>query len=190
MNYLANAGLLIVTLVFDLVLGVLFLRLLAEYWRTTFTNPVCQLLFRVTHPVVAPVHRVIPNLGRLNLAVLALAVVAEVVKLLLFCALQGITPSVGGLALLTVAELIDFVLVLYIVLIIAWALLGMFAVGSSHPVVPLVNQLTQPLMTPLQKRIPSLAGIDFSPLVALLIILLARILLAQPLLDFGWQLMQ
>ncbi|MGA7297732.1 MAG: YggT family protein [Rhodanobacteraceae bacterium] len=190
MGYLANAGLLLISFVFGAVLGLLFLRLLAELLRANFSNPICQFLFRATHPVVAPLHRVLPSVRRLNLAVLALALIAELVKLLLICALQGIAPNIGGLLLLAVAELIDFVMVLYMVLIIAWALLGMFAVGTSHPLVPLVEQLTRPVMRPLQKRVPTLGGIDFSPAIAILIILLARILLVQPLFDLASGMLQ
>lgn len=190
MGYLANAGLLIVSFAFGALLGLLFLRLLAELLRANFANPVCQFLFRATHPVVAPLHRFLPSVRRLNLAVLALALITELIKLLLVCALQGITPGIAGLLLLAVAELIDFLLVLYIVLIFAWALLGMFAVGATHPLVPLVNQLTLPVMRPLQKRVPTLGGIDFSPAIAILVILLARILLVQPLFNLATGMLQ
>ncbi len=190
MGYLANAGLLVISFVFGAILGLLFLRLLAEVFRANFSNPICQFLFRTTHPVVAPLHRFLPSVKRLNLAVLALALITELVKLLLICALQGIAPNVAGLLLLAVAELIDFLLVLYIVLIIAWALLGMFAVGATHPLVPLVDELTRPVMRPLQKRIPNLGGIDFSPAIAILLILLVRILLVQPLFDLATRMVQ
>ena len=190
MSYLANAGLLIVGFVFGMLLGLLFLRLLTELLRADFRNPICQFLYRSTHAVVTPLHRFLPSIRRFNLAVLALAFITEIIKLLLVSALQGITPSLPGLLLLAVAELIDFLLVLYIVLILGWALLGMFAVGQSHPLVPLVNQLTLPLMRPLQKRLPTLGNIDFSPAVAILILLLARILLVQPLFDLARNLLQ
>lgn len=190
MGYLANAGLLIISFVFGAILGLLFLRLLAELLRANFSNPICQFLFRATHPVVAPLHRFLPSVRRVNLAVLTLAFVAELVKLLLMCALQGFVPELGGLLLLAVAELIDFLMVFYIVLIIAWALLGMFAVGTGHPLIPLVDQLTRPVMRPLQKRLPSLGGIDFSPTVAILLLLLARILLVQPLYDMARGMLQ
>ncbi len=190
MSYLADGGLLLVSFIFGAILGLLYLRLLAEYWHATFSNPICQFLFRSTHAVVAPLHKFAPSLGGINLAVLLLLLMVELVKLLLICALQGFAPAIPGLLLLAVAELLDFLLVMYVVLIIAWALLSMFAVDTRHPAVPLVNQLTEPVMRPIQKRLPSLGGIDFSPMIAIVVIMLIRVVLLQPLFDLASRLIR
>ena len=62
------------------------------------------------------------------------------------------------------------------------------AADSYHPVVPLVIQLTEPVMRPFRRRLPAIGGIDFSPMVVLLVITLARVLIASPLLDIGLEL--
>lgn len=190
MGYLANAAQILIEFVFGAVIAVLLLRLLAELWRAPFHNPVCQFLYRSTNPVVAPVRKWVPNWGRLSLAVLLLAWLAEILKLVLICATQGFMPKLAGLLLLAIAELASFLALLYIVLIFAWSLMSMLSLERDHPLVPLVAQLTTPVLRPLQRRLPTLGGIDFSPAVAILILLLTRALLLQPLLDLGLALLR
>lgn len=191
MSYLASAGLLLVGFAFTALLCLLLLRLLAQWWRVPFHNPLCQFLYRVTHPLARPLHRVLPNVRRVDLAVVALVLVTEVVKLLLVLALQGRPPSFAGLLVLSVAEVLDFLFLLYVVLIIIWALLSFLGPQhTGHPLAQFVDAVTAPVMRPLQRRLPTAGGIDFSPLVVLLALMLARILLVQPLLDLGSNLLR
>lgn len=189
MGYFASAAQLLIEFAFGALLTLFLLRVLAEYFRVAFHNPVCQFVYRTTHPVLAPLQRVLPATGKFNCSALLVAWLLEVVKLTLLCALAGFLPHLFGLLLLALAELFDFVLLLYIVLIFGWALMSMFA-APAHPLVQLVDQLVAPLMRPLQRRVPDLGGIDFSPAIAILALLLARILLAQPLIDLGSQLLR
>lgn len=185
MGYLANAARLLIEFGFGAILGWLLLRLLTEFWRADFRNPICQFLYRSTHPLIRPLAGFLPSWHRVNLAVLVLAFVAGAVKWLLVCATLGFVPHLAGLALLSVAELVDFLVMLYIVLVIGWALMSMLAPDANHPLVPLVNQLTMPLLRPLQRRLPTPGGIDFSPAVAVVALLVLRALVLQPLFDIA-----
>ena len=46
-----------------------------------------------------------------------------------------------------------------------------------HPIIPLIYQLTEPVLRPFRKVIPSIAGIDLSPLFALIAIRFLLLLL-------------
>ncbi|MFW5816512.1 MAG: YggT family protein [Wenzhouxiangella sp.] len=37
-----------------------------------------------------------------------------------------------------------------------------------HPIVPLIFQLTEPVLAPIRRVLPSLGGLDLSPLVAII----------------------
>jgi YggT family protein len=185
MSYLSNAVQLLLGFAFDIVIAVLLLRLLAEAWRAEFRNPLSQFLYRYTNPLLAPVRRVLPNWRRINLAALLLAYVAMLLKLLLGLLLAGAPHPVGGVLVLAAAELLDFALLLYVVLIFAWALASMLGGDPMHPLLRLLDAIVGPSLRPLRQRLPTLGGLDFSPVVAILILMLARILVAQPLLDLG-----
>ncbi|HEV7490567.1 MAG TPA: YggT family protein, partial [Rhodanobacteraceae bacterium] len=102
----------------------------------------------------------------------------------------GQTLGVLGLTVLSLADLIDFVLLLYLVLVLVRVVISFVGADSYHPVVPLVLQLTEPVLKPCRRLLPAIAGIDFSPMIVLLVITLARVLIAKPLLDVGLRLAQ
>lgn len=187
MIYLQNALALLIGLAFDALATLLLLRLLAEACRADFHNPLSQFVYRTTNPVLAPLRRVLPNWRRINLAALLLAWLVMLLKRLLLFALMGVMPHPLGLLLLALAELLDFLLVFYLVLIFGWSLLSMFAVDRRQPLLRLVGNLVEPLLRPLHGRL--IAGaIDFAPMAVMIALLLARLLIAAPLLDLGTRL--
>ncbi|MCR6702615.1 MAG: YggT family protein [Dokdonella sp.] len=185
MSYFADAGQILIRFVFGALITLVVLRVLLQMVRANFYNPICQFLYKATNPVLMPLRRVVPSWRNLDVAGVLLAWLLSAIQLALLFALAGVSPKLVGLAVMAVADLIGFVLLLYMALIIVRILLGFFPGNTRHPIVPLVYQLTDPLLRPLQRILPSLGGLDFSPMVAWLLITLARVLLVQPLLDLG-----
>jgi len=81
--------------------------------------------------------------------------------------------------LLSILAFINFLLTLYIYVLIAWAvlswLLAFNIVNTRHPVVHAIVEflyrITEPVLRPVRNRLPNLGGIDISPIVAWIIIL-------------------
>ena len=184
MSYLLQAFSLLIDLAFDAVVVILLLRVLAEACRADFNNPLSQFLYRTTNPVLAPIRRVLPNWRRINLAALLLAWLAMLLKRLLLLGVVGMMPSLPGLLVWSLAELLDFVLLFYIVVIFGWSLLSMFAVDRRQPMLRLAGSLVAPLLRPLDGKLV-FGQIDFAPMAVMIVLLLARILIARPLLDLG-----
>ncbi|MGD2146773.1 MAG: YggT family protein [Anaerolineae bacterium] len=81
---------------------------------------------------------------------------------------------------------INLAFTLYEFAIIARALLPWFRVDPYHPVMRFLIQITEPLLAPIRRNLPAMGGLDFSPMVALLILwavelLLQRVVLMLPL---------
>jgi YggT family protein len=186
-SYLLNALSLLIELAFNAAVTLLLLRVLAEACRADFHNPLSQFVYRYTNPALAPVRRVIPNWRRINLAALLLAWLAMLLKRWVLFAVMGIMPGVAGLLVLSLAELLDFALMFYLILVFAWSLLSMFAVDQRHPVLRLLDAIVAPLMRPLRGRLV-VGMIDFSPMAVMIVLMLARMLIAAPLLDLGTRL--
>ena len=187
MIYLLNALSLLLEIAFDVLATLFVLRLLAEAGRADFRNPVSQFVYRYTNPVLAPVRRLLPNWRRINLAALLVCYLVMLVKRLVLFALVGTMPHVAGLLVLALADLLDFVLLFYLVLVFGWSLLSMFQVSPYHPVMGLVEAIVDPLLRPLRGKLV-VGMLDFSPAVVMIVLLLARILVAAPLFDWGNQL--
>ena len=187
MSYLVNALSFLLGLACDLVVVLLLARVVAEACRADFHNPLSQVIYRYTNPVLAPVRRMLPNWRRINLAGLLLAWIVLGVKRLLLFGLLGQLPNLPGLLLRALADLLDFVLLFYIVLVFGWSLLSMFNTDRGQPLWRLADAAVAPLMRPLRGRL--IAGsIDFAPMVVLIALFLARMLVAAPLLDLGTRL--
>jgi YggT family protein len=186
-SYLLNAVAMIIQLVFQAVVTILLLRIAAEASRADFNNPLSQFIYRYTNPVLAPIRRVLPNWRRINLAGVLLAWLAMLIQRLLLFALVGVMPHALGLLVLSLAELLDFALLFYLVLIFGWSVLSMFNVDPRHPLLRLAGSLVAPLLRPLRGKL--IAGqIDFAPMAVMIVLLLARLLIAAPLLDLGLRL--
>jgi YggT family protein len=190
MGYFANAGQIVIQFVFGALIALIVLRVLLQWVRANFYNPICQFLYKATNPVLMPLRKVIPAWRNLDIAGIALAWLATALKLVLLYATIGQTLAVLGLGVLAFADLIDFVLLLYLVLVLVRVVLSFVGADSYHPIVPLVMQLTEPVLKPFRRLIPNVGGLDFSPMVVLLAITLARVLVAKPLLDLGSRLAQ
>jgi YggT family protein len=190
MGYFANAGQIVIQFVFGALVALIVLRVLLQWVRANFYNPICQFLYKTTNPVLMPLRKVIPAWRNLDIAGIVLAWLITAIKLVLLAATLGQTFGVLGLAVLALGDLVDFVLLLYIVLVLARVVISLVSADSYHPIVPLVMQVTDPVLKPFRRLLPNFAGIDFSPMILLLVIMLARALIARPLFDFGLRLAQ
>src|SRR5688500_20300747 len=185
MGYIANAGQLLINFAFGALVALVVLRVLLQVARANFYNPVCQFLYKATNPVLMPLRKVIPAWRNLDVAAVLLAWLLSAIKLALLYALAGHRLGIAGLVLMALADLVDFVLMLYLGLILVRVLLSFISVERSNPIVPLVFQLTEPVLGPIRKRLPSLGGSDFSPMLAWLAIMLGRVLAVEPVFDLG-----
>jgi len=57
------------------------------------------------------------------------------------------------------------------IVIIARAVLSWVSPDPYNQIVRIINQLSEPLLFPVRKRVPYISGIDFSPLIVLLVIM-------------------
>ena len=110
MSYLLNALSMLVQVAFGAIATLFLCRVLAEANRVDFHNPLSQFIYRFTNPVLAPVRRILPNWRRINLAAVLVIWLTLLIERLLIFSLAGFVPSLLGLLILSIADLLDFVL--------------------------------------------------------------------------------
>src|SRR5947208_17020839 len=72
-----SAIIFIVETLLSLALFVVLARLLLQWTRADFRNPLCQAVVRMTNPLILPLRRVLPPIGKLDSAsVVAVLVIA------------------------------------------------------------------------------------------------------------------
>jgi YggT family protein len=158
----------LISTLFDLYIISVLLRLILQWVRADFYNPLSQFLVKVTNPLLIPLRRVIPSIGRLDTAAVVLALLLEVTSLFIISSVNSY--SITSLQLLTLAatKLLMAVLWLYFFLILAVIILSWVGRNLRHPIIPLMYQLTEPVLRPLRKLIPPIGGMDLSPLFAII----------------------
>jgi YggT family protein len=64
-------------------------------------------------------------------------------------------------------------------------ILSWFGGGGYSSVIPILDAITGPLLEPIRRILPNMGGLDFSPVVLIILIRLSQILLVGPILDIG-----
>lgn len=184
-GYLAQAIVFVVNTAFGLFIGAVMLRLLLQWVRADFYNPLSQAIVKLTNPLLRPLRRYIPAIGRVDTASVVLMLVLQLINLWLAIALSGGSGALGGLLVMALAELLSKLLYLYTFAILVQVIASWVSPGGRSAALDLVDSLTSPLLRPLQQRLPPLGGLDLSPMLALVLLQLGLMLLATPLRDLG-----
>jgi YggT family protein len=168
----------VVDFVFSLVVGAFLLRLLFQVVRADFRNPFAQAIVRVTNPIVVPLRKVLPPLGRVDTASVVAVVLAQMLRTgIVFALGAGAAPPLGNLLAIAIVELLDTTLLLFLVAIFVYVILSWVSPDGYNPVARLLGNLVEPLLAPFRRALPSLGGLDLSPLVVILLISVLRMVL-------------
>jgi YggT family protein len=177
MDQLNQAALYVLQTLGSLYLMIVLLRFILQLVRADFYNPLSQFAVRATQPLLKPLRRIIPSIAGLDLASLVLALLVQLVLMALTMLLAyGTTGSPIQLliwSLIGVAAL--FINIFFYALIIS-VILSWVAQGSHNPAALLVNQLCEPLLMPFRRLLPSMGGLDLSPIFAFIAIKLLDML--------------
>lgn len=161
-----------------LVLVVFLLRFWMPLLRVDFRNPVAQGILRITSPVIVPVRRVIPSIGRIDTATVLVAFAIQCLSVWIAMLLIGMPIRPLFIAVASIFELATlsvgiFMFVIFIGIVLSW-----LAPPTYNPVVAIVQSMSEPLLRPFRRLIPPMGGLDLSPVVPLLLLGALRILLA------------
>lgn len=173
------------------VLGLaLVLRVVLPWLRLSRNHPVMRFLVSTTEPIVRPIRRVLGNGGvrwtrggAIDLSPIAAFFViwlaqAVITRLLVWIAAPPLWLLRPGQNLERwLVGVIGLLVQLYSFLLLARILLEWIRVPYSRPVMRFLWDVTEPLLAPIRQRLPSFAGLDFSPIVAVILLSLVQSLL-------------
>jgi YggT family protein len=176
MGYFSNAGLFLLNVIFGLYIFAVLLRFLLQLVRADFYNPIAQFLVTVTNPPLKPLRRVVPGLYGIDVASLVLLLALELVFQSLLATLlsQPLTVTillVRGIFDLLHSTLNIFLFGILIMVILSW--INPYPNALSQ----LLGRLTEPLLRPARRVIPTFSGIDLSPMLVMLVLVLVQMAL-------------
>ncbi|MGD8925488.1 MAG: YggT family protein [Thioalkalispiraceae bacterium] len=176
---------LVVQIVFGILIFLVLARFILQVVRADFYNPISQMFVKVTNPMLRPLRKIIPGLMGLDMAAIVLLLLLQFAELAITHVLNGwglhnpilfIIESIG--TLISHAAWL-YLICIFIVIITSWINPGAY----QHPLVQIAMQITNPLIRPCRRILPPLGGIDFSPILAIIIIYAIMYLVAAPLID-------
>jgi YggT family protein len=181
MNALGNIGSLLVSTLGTLYMLAVLLRFLLQISRADFYNPITQMIVRATDPGVQLFRRFIPGFKGVDFATLVFAVLVESILICALIFMAGFDlPGVGLILTWAVGGILNFILDIYFWSLLVSIVSSFIAPFSEHPALVLVRQLTEPIMAPFRRLLPSMGGLDLSPIFVFLSIQILKILLVAP----------
>jgi len=162
----------------SIYLVLVVLRGLLQAAQADFYNPISQFIVRATNPPLIVLRKVIPAGRRLDFSAVVLALLVQIIGLIAVIMLSGfLPPNPLTVSLWAVLGVVGLVVNVYLFAMIAMIVVSWVAPGSRHPAVALVYQITEPVMGPVRALLPSMGGLDFSPIVIFILINVIQIAL-------------
>ncbi len=180
-SYLTNPIVFLVQTLFGLYITVVVIRFLLQWARADFYNPISQFVVKVTSPVLRPLRQLIPGYGGMDLASLCLAWLLKAVELALLAMLLGLDRSPLAALGWAVPGLIELVINIFLFAVLIRVILSWVNPDPYNPAVALLERLTDPVMRPAQRLVPPIGGIDLSPMLVMIGLVLLQMLLIPPL---------
>jgi|GEM_PF-1266094 len=167
-----SAGYFIVSLIFSLLIFVLWLRIALRYFRVSALHPIGQAIFRLTSPLFRHLERKLyagKRLPRYDWLTLLVIILVEFVKfLILGWLVYQTTLPVLYLLLFVAADLIvQPCNLLFYALLIRVILSWVNPQWQQHPAADILKLITNPLLILGRKIIPDISGFDFGPIIVL-----------------------
>jgi len=184
-GYFADAGLFLINTVLGLYILIVLLRFLFQLLQADFYNPLSQFIVKASNPPLTRLHQLVPSLWGIDLAAIVLLLILEALRLSLTVLILGHTPSMSGLLILSIGELLKMAVYVVVFSIFVRALLSWVSNGTRNSLARLVESLTEPLLAPARRLLPATGGLDLSPMIVFIVLMLALKLVIQPLLDMG-----
>lgn len=185
MPYFQNALTPVIDTIAGLYLTVVALRFLLELVGVDYRNPLVQTIAAITNPPLRMLRRFVPGLYGIDLAALVLIWIIALGKLVLRLWVADYSFHWSGALVLSLADGLSAMLWVLFIAVLVRVVLSWVAPHSQHPAVRIITGLSEPVMAPFRRILPSLGGLDLSPILTLLALRLVQQLLLTPLTDFG-----
>ena len=142
----------------------------AYAWRVHLNpnNPVSQFVNALTDWLIKPIGKIIKPTRKMDWPSVIAGLLVALIVAVLFFVFNGHPADPGAVVLLALVWLIRWSLYLMMGIIILMAVMSL--INPYAPLAPALNQLADPILSPIRRIIPLVGSFDLSPLVAIIAI--------------------
>ena len=164
-----NALVFIIRTLFDLYVLTFALRLLMQWAAVDKRNPLVQFILRITNPLVIPLRRLLPSIGRIDTATVVVLLVLQILGTTLLVRIGcAAAPAIWQIVALAVLSVVKLTLTVFTWSLIIYVILSWVSPGGHNPGAAVVAAIVEPLLAPFRRLIPLIGGLDLSPLFVLI----------------------
>ncbi|MCX7126187.1 MAG: YggT family protein [Gammaproteobacteria bacterium] len=186
MSPLASVLNLIIHIAFDGYIVILLLRLILQKLHASWHNPLSKFIIKLTEKPLKPLRKIAPGIKGFDTSILLLALVLQFIEVIILWYLQiAVIPNFLGSFFICLSEIIAKFIYIYIYAIIINAVSTWLPQMERHPITHIIYLIVEPILSPIRRYIPLIAGIDFSPVFALLALTIMNMLVVAWLLEIG-----
>ena len=176
----SNASNYLVSTLLNLYLCAVILRIVLGWVRADFYNPVSQLVWKVTQPILGPFQKTLPRWRRLDTAATAYLFVLAVIYIYVAVWMFGAGVPLISAILFALLKIVVLTANLYTVALTFQAILSWFGPGVNNPASNILWSMNEPILRPIRRVIPPIAGLDLSPLFAIILMQVVVMLVPLP----------
>lgn len=171
MQTLAEIAIYIINTLSSIYLFIVVLRFLLQLVRADYYNPISRVIVKATNPLLVPLRKIIPGFWGVDFACLVLGLLIKIIVLQVIILIAGFGLQNPLLLLLWgLLGIVKLVATTYFWGLIIMVIASWVAPYSQNPGLSLLRQLIEPSMAPLRKVLPNMGGLDFSPMIALMLL--------------------
>ncbi|MES2489395.1 MAG: YggT family protein [Pseudomonadota bacterium] len=175
-----NAIFFLVTTIFDLAMWLLLLRILLQWVRADFYNPMSQLVWQTTRYPTDFLRKFIPRWRNLDTAALVTLLALAMLFIYSIGALLDVVISIVSIFGFATLKILVLTVNLYTFTLFVQAILSWLGPGVNNPASNVLWSLNEPLLRPVRRIIPPLSGLDLAPLVLMLLLQVVSRLIPLP----------
>jgi len=185
MNSATQAFEFLIDAAFDAAILLFLFRFILQLVEVDFYNPLTQFVVKLTKPILKPLS-FIPTVKRWNFAALLVMLILESLKIIINIEVEkGMMPYIPGILLWAFGDLLYYFVHLFFFAILAMAVLSWVRPTGGNALMEVLYKITMPLMRPFRRVIPTIGGVDITPIPALIALKFFSILMIEPLVMTG-----
>ena len=184
-TYLTNAIIFLLGTLTSFFTYIFICRFVLQMFNVDFFNPVSQAVVRMTDKVLYPLRRLLPATKKYDFAAFALAFGFQLLNILMIALLYKTNINLGGTILIALANTLHKMLNFFTFTILGYVLISWLSQGGYNPLLVIIRSISQPLLSRARRFLPSFGGLDFSPMLVIILLQLIIMLVIIPLRDFG-----
>jgi len=183
MNPLTHAGYYLTDTIFNFFIYLVLLRFWMQWVHASFRNQIGQFIINLSNPIIIPLRKVLPSIGSLDTATLVVAFIITFLKLTTFSLLQGYSPNWLSFLPFAFGSIINSSIYIFMGAIFLQIIMSWINPHAYHPIMEIARAIAEPLMAPARRLLPSIGGLDLSPILAIMFLRLTQILIVNPLMS-------